>query len=120
MSIKTATLRMPQKRSYVRNTGYRRPAKSKAAASSPGFKIKEIVSTALALVFLAIGIWASIEVRSVANEVAKLKEVHERLAAENTALTTRLESTTKTKELEKMGRRLGLHPPKENQIIYLK
>jgi len=120
MSIKTATLRMPQKRSYVHNTSYRRPIKHKTNASSVGLKTKEILVTIFALLFLALGIWASLEVRNVANEVAQIKEAHKRLITEKTSLTAQMEKMTQPKELEAMGKRLGLHPPKESQIIYLK
>ncbi len=120
MTIKTATLRMPQRRSYVRNTGYRRPARTSSKASASKSRAKEVVATVFAVIFLLVGVWASLEVHSVANEVARLKETHARLVAENVSLTSKLHSATDKKALEKMGRRIGLHPPKENQIIYLR
>ena len=120
MSIKTATLRMPQRRSYVSNTITRSPVQSRTKASASKKSIALVLSVALLFILIAVGTWISVQVYTTSKEVSQLTRQHNTLMAENQLLTSELKQLTDSNKLEEIGKKLGLHPPRKNQIIYLK
>ncbi len=120
MSIKTATLRMPQRRAYVSNTITRSAVQPRAKAPASKKSLALVLSIALLFILIAVGTWVSIQVYTTSKEVSKLNRKYNSLAAENQMLTAELTQLTDSQKLEEIGKKLGLHPPRKNQVIYLR
>ncbi len=114
MTIKSATIRMPQKRGYT----------SRHVGTSQGFKLfqsslRGILSFVLLILFLGLSIYTSYKVKSVARDISTLEQKYYALLQENKQLNGQLDKMTSRATLMKIGKRLGLRPPAENQIITL-
>ncbi len=114
MTIKSATIRMPQKRGYT-------PRRVGTSSGSRLFhsSFRGILSFLLLILFLALSVYTSYKVKSVANDISALEQRYSALQYENKQLNRQLDNITSKATLAKIGRRLGLRPPGENQIITL-
>ncbi len=122
MSLKTATLRMPQRRPKGRiiSRNLRSPYKGAVRSRTPAASPVQILVGALCLFLLLLGGWTSYQVKVVADQVEALRTEAVRLETQNERLVQVHKTLTSKDNLEKIGRRLGLHPPKKEQLILLK
>ncbi len=117
MTIKSATIRMPQRRSY----GARGPRRTHTGSSLNLFNssLRGVLTFLLLLLFLCLSIIASYKVKGVANDINRLEQKYAAIQKENRILNNRLEKMTSRATLAKIGKRLGLRPPEEDQVVTL-
>ncbi|NIA08901.1 MAG: hypothetical protein GWP10_03835 [Nitrospiraceae bacterium] len=114
MGPRSATLRMSQRRLY--------DSSSKKALFSRALSIvkQETIVSIFVLGLLILGLWTSYETHNISGDIASMHVEESRLMAQRQDLKSqevRLKSVTRMQEL---GRKLGLHPPTDSQIVYLK
>jgi hypothetical protein len=114
MVPRSATLRISQRRTYG--------SSSKRALFSRVISIarQETVASIFVLALLILGLWSSYEIHNISRDIASMHVEESRLMAQRQDLRSqeaRLESVTR---LQKLGKRLGLHPPTDSQIVYLR
>ena len=90
--------------------------------SSAGFRLSrlEIAGIFAALVLLATGLWTSYEVNRISDDIARLNSDHMVLAETGNKLEKQREKLLRKEYLAPIGARLGLHPPKSDQVFTLK
>jgi cell division protein FtsL len=119
MSPRSATIRIPQRRSYVPMA-----QKNNAGSSLSFSKIlkitchKTIVLTALSAL-LILGFWITHEIRKTANDLELLQIEEGRLSAQYQDFSTQMDRLKARSRMEKLGKKMGLHPPTERQTISL-
>jgi len=119
VNIRTATLRTPRRRIYSPSSVRRLPVKSRASA---GLRLSrlEIAGIFAALVLFCTGVWTSYEVNRISDDIARLNSDHMVLAETGSQLERQREKLLRKEYLAPVGARLGLHPPKSDQIFTLK
>ncbi len=117
MTTKSATIRMPQRRSYTTRT----PRKPHQGPSVNIFQssLRGVLTFLILLLFLGLSVFASYKVKSVANDISVLEQRYATIQEENLQLKKRFSKMTSKATLAKIGKRLGLRPPAEDQIITL-
>ncbi|MCD6198739.1 MAG: cell division protein FtsL [Deltaproteobacteria bacterium] len=118
MSPRSATIRIPQRRSYV-------PMAQKNNAGSLSFsKILKITRhKTIALIALAalliMGFWITHEIRKIANDLELLQIEEGHLSAQYQDFSTQMDQLKARSRMEKLGKKMGLHPPTNKQTISL-
>ncbi len=122
MALKTATLRMPQRRPNSRlvSRNMRIPYSGTTKSRNPGMSRLQFFAAFLCLCLLVLGLWTSYRVKVVADELRALEVEALRLKADNEKLVARRNLLVSRANLEKLGNHLGLHPPRKEQLILLK
>ena len=117
MTTKSATIRMPQRRSY----GARPPRRTHSGFSFNIFQssLRGALTFLILLLFLGLSLYASYKVKNVANDIGALEQRYASIQKENLQLKNRFSEMTSKATLAKMGKRLGLRPPAEDQTITL-
>ena len=117
MTTKSATIRMPQRRSY----GARPPRRTHTGLSFNifQFSLRGALTFLILLIFLGLSLYASYKVKNVADDIVKLEQRYASIQKENQQLKNRFLKMTSEATLAKMGKRLGLRPPAEDQTITL-
>ncbi len=110
--------RRPNSRIISRNT--RMSYKSMARTRVSNVSRVHVFAAFLCLCLLLLGLWTSYRVKMVADELKALEVESARLQTENQQLVNKHNLLISRANLEKLGRRLGLHPPKKNQLVFLK
>ncbi|MBW1964197.1 MAG: cell division protein FtsL [Deltaproteobacteria bacterium] len=119
MSPRSATIRIPQRRSYVPM------AQKNSAGSSLSFsKILKITRhKTIALIALAalliLGFWITHEIRKTANDLELLQIEKGRLSAQYQDFSIQMDQIKARSRMKKLGRKMGLHPPTGRQTIFL-
>ncbi|MEA1867684.1 MAG: FtsL-like putative cell division protein [Thermodesulfobacteriota bacterium] len=120
MSPRSATIRIPQRRSCVPMA-----QKNNTGSSFSLLKVLNITrqkTTALifALVALLIlGFWTTHETRKTAKDIECLQIEKGRLSAQYQDFSTQMDQLKARSRMEKLGRKMGLHPPTGRQTISL-
>jgi len=83
------------------------------------FPLKGLVSAAILLLFLCLSGFTSYKIRSVAQDISMLEQRYAALQKEKGQLHARLSDLVQRDRLAKVGKRLGLHPPKDSEITTL-
>ncbi|MCK4605446.1 MAG: hypothetical protein KAU41_12290 [Deltaproteobacteria bacterium] len=120
MSPRSATIRIPQRRSYVpmaqgNNTG-------SILSFSQVLKITR--QKTIALIFalaalLILGFWTMHETRKIAKDIEFLQIEEGRLGAQYQDFSTQMDRLKARNRMEKLGKKMGLHPPTDRQTISL-
>lgn len=118
MSLRSETIRIPQRRSYVpmaqkNNTG--------SSLSFPKV-LKIIYQKTTALIFvlsalLILGFWTTHETRKIAKDIDLLQIEEGRLSAQYKDFITQMDQLKAPSRIEKIGGKMGLHPPTDRQRI---
>ncbi len=119
MSPRSATIRIPQRRSYVPMA-----QKNNTGSSLSFSKILEITRhKTIALIALAalliLGFWITHEIRKTANDLELLQIEEGRLSAQYQDFSTQMDRLKARNRMEKLGKKMGLHPPTNRQTISL-
>ena len=119
MSPRSATIRIPQRRSYVPMA-----QKNNAGSSFSFSKILKITShETIALISLAalliLGFWITYEIRKTANDLELLQIEEGYLSAQYRDFSTQMDQLKARSRMEKLGKKMGLHPPTNKQTISL-
>ncbi|MEF3168497.1 MAG: hypothetical protein K6360_04050 [Deltaproteobacteria bacterium] len=119
MSIRTATIRPTVHRA-------RRPHPFKGSniygterQTSAVLSARSVLLTLLAILVISVTVWSHVSVKRVSERVELLELESKRLAAEHDALVAEEARLTRSQELAKVGRALGLRPPKDEEIVRL-
>ncbi|NPA95086.1 MAG: hypothetical protein GXO58_06645 [Thermodesulfobacteria bacterium] len=118
MTIKSATIRMPQKRSY----GARVPRRGPAFRPNLGVfqsSLKGVVTFLILALFLGLSLFTSYKVKNVAADISQLEQRYASVEGENGQLKAQLAQMASKSTLAKLGKRLGLRPPAQDQIVTL-
>jgi cell division protein FtsL len=120
MSHRSATIRIPQRRSYVPM------AQKNNTGSSLSFSkvLKIIRHKTIALIFalsalLILGFWTTHETRKISKDIELLQIEEGRLSAQYQDFSTQMDRLKARSRMEKLGKKMGLHPPTERQTISL-
>jgi hypothetical protein len=118
MSPQSATIRIPQRRSYVPM------AQKNNTGSSLSFSkvLKIIRQKTIALIFalsalLILGFWTTQETRKIAKDIEFLQIEEGRLSAQYQDFSTQMDQLKARSRMEKLGKKMGLHPPADRQTI---
>ena len=119
MSSRSATIRIPQRRSYVPMA-----QKNNVGSSLSFSKILKITRhKTIALIALAalliLGLWITHEIRKTANDLELLQIEEGRLSAQYQDFSIQMDQIKARSRMEKLGRKMGLHPPTDRQKISL-
>jgi hypothetical protein len=121
MGPRTATLRMPQRRSG--SALLNRKYTSSGASSFPRtvkFSAREAAAAFLALLFVVLGLWTGYAMKEIAADLAVLEKEASLIGGKRQELLAEEGKLRAPETLKALGERLGLHPPAENQVIHLK
>ncbi|HID97559.1 MAG TPA: hypothetical protein EYP57_05150 [Thermodesulfobacteriaceae bacterium] len=118
MSIRTATLRMPQRQPYssMGKRSFSRPRSTRKLRVS----WKECIISVFAAAMLVLGLWTGREIRSIAKDLEVLQTEAVQLNSMNEKLSKDRDELVHSEQMKKIGRKLGLHPPRTGQVVYLK
>jgi hypothetical protein len=111
MSPRSAIIRIPQRRSYIPLA-----QKNNAGSSFCFSKVLEIISQKTTVLIFALAallilaFWSAYETREIAKDIEILQTEESRLSAQYQDFST---------QMEKLGKKMGLHPPTDSQIISL-
>lgn len=118
MSPRSETIRIPQRRSYVPM------AQKNNAGSSLSFSkiVKIIYQKTTVLIFalsalLILGFWTTHETRKIAKDMELLQIEKGRLSDQYKDFSTQMDQLKARSRMEKMGRKMGLHPPADGHTI---
>ena len=120
MIPRSATIRIPQRRSYV-------PMAQKNNAGS-SFSFSKVLNLTrqktIAFIFalaalLILGFWITHEIRKTANDIELLQIEEGRLSAQYQNFSTQMDRLKARSRMEKLGKKMGLHPPTDRQTISL-
>ncbi|MGB9497391.1 MAG: FtsL-like putative cell division protein [Dissulfuribacterales bacterium] len=120
MSPRPATIRIPQRRSYA-------PMAQKNRTGT-GLSFSKVLKTtrqmAIAIIFalavlLTLGFWTAHQTRKTAKDIELLQAEKGRLSAQYQDFSTQVDRLKARSRLEKLGKKMGLHPPADRQIISL-
>ncbi len=117
MTVKSATIRMPQRRGYTSRAPHR--GGKKAGSTILSASIRGILVFLTLFLFLGLSVFTSYKVKTVADDISQLESRYAALHQENIRLNSQLDKVTSRATLAKIGKRLGLRPPHENQIVTL-
>ncbi len=126
MSLKTATLRMPQRtpRGRILNRNVRSPyrgnVRSRSSVPSHPLSRSQVLAGLLCLVLVLLGGWTGYQVRLVAEQVEALRAEAAELETRNEVLLQAKKDLISGDNLKEMGSRLGLHPPRKEQLVLLR
>ena len=119
MSFRSATIRIPQRCSYVPMV-----QKNNAGSSFSFSKVlnitrhKTIVLVVLAAL-LILGFWITHETRKIAKDIKLLQIEKGRLNARYQDFSIQIDRLKTHSHMEKLGKKMGLHPPTDRQTISL-
>ena len=118
MSPRSETIRIPQRRSYIPMT------QKKNIASSLSFSkiVKIIYQKTTVLIFalsalLILSFWTTHETRKISKDMELLQIEKGRLSSQYKDFSTQMDQLKARSRMEKMGRKMGLHPPADGQTI---
>ncbi len=118
MTTKSATLRMPQRRVY--SPVNRRRKRTRLISMPATLSLKAVASVLVLGLFLGLSFITSYKIQAVANDMRMLEERYSTLLQENSMLTKKFSAMASQDRLAKIGKRLGLHQPGEDQIVTLR
>ncbi len=114
MGPQPASLKMSQRRIY-------RPLSKKGLFSGTlRMARQEIFAFISVLALLILGLWTSYEILNISRDIKCLRIEQDRLVAQNQDLRSQEVRLKSVSHMQRLGRRLGLHPPTDSQIVYLK
>ncbi len=120
MNARTGTLRMPSKRSYrqIKNS---RVARNKTSNVFRSVKVslREIAAASIAMALLVLGFWSGYQIHTIADDITLLQKEALTLTAQSKSLKKQEAIMKDPKHLKRLGRRLGLHPARKDQLIKL-
>ncbi len=117
MFIRSATLRMPQRR-YFGPTARTSASRSTVSAPFLGLLDKILLFSCLSLLILAV--WLNFSIRNLSLFLERLQKEEAKLEAQNVLLVQERERVTQKRNLERVGARLGLHAPGPGELAVLK
>ncbi|MEA1991918.1 MAG: cell division protein FtsL [Thermodesulfobacteriota bacterium] len=119
MIPRSATIRIPQRRSYV-PMSQKNNADSCLSFSKVLNITRQKTIALIALAFLlTLGLWTTHETRKIANDMEFLQIEEGRLSAQYQDFSTQMDRLKARSRMEKMGGKMGLHPPTDRQTISL-
>jgi hypothetical protein len=121
MSPRSATIRIPQRHSYV-SMAQKNNAGNSLFFSKAFIKIthqKSIVFISALAALLILGLWTAHDTRKIARDLEFLQKEESRLSAQHQDFSSQMDRLKACRRMEKLGEKLGLHPPTDRQIISL-
>ncbi len=118
MATKSATLRMPQRRLY--SPSIRRRKTKRILSAQPGISLKAVAAVLVLCLFLGLSFVTSYKIQTVAQDMKLLEQRYSNLLQENASLSKEFSAMASHERLVRLGKRLGLHKPSEDQIITLR
>jgi len=97
----------------------RSPRLVKSSVTEAPSHIRRYILVGLIILAFGLGVWSSFQVKSASKQVLLLRTEASSLGARHAELQKTYEALTSRASLERMGKRLGLHPPKKEQLIFL-
>nr|HDM99831.1 hypothetical protein [Deltaproteobacteria bacterium] len=119
MSLRSATIRTPQRRSYVSTAQKNRACDHLLLSKILKMSLNKAIALIVLGALLILGILITHEVRETAKDLELLQREQGRLSNRYKDFTTRLDRIKARSHMEKLGGEMGLHPPTKRQIIYL-
>ena len=119
MSPRSATIIIPRRRSYVPMA-----QKNKTGSSLSFSKVLKITrQKTIALIALAtlliLGFWITHETLKIAKDIELLQIEEGCLSAQYHDFSTQMDQLKARSRMEKLGKKMGLHPPTDRQTISL-
>lgn len=121
MSPRSATIKIPRRHLYG-PMARKNNAVSSLSFSKALIKIthqKTIVFISVLAALLILGFWTTHETRKIAKDMEFLQIEEDRLSAQYHDFSTQMDQLKARSRMEKLGKKLGLHPPTNRQIISL-
>lgn len=119
MNIRTATVRTSPYRARRPHPFKRGNTYNTERQTTNALSVRSIVLALLGALVLSVTIWSHIFVKRTSERVEFLELEAKRLAAEHEALVAEEARITGSNELAKIGKALGLRPPKDEEIVRL-
>ena len=120
MSPRSATIRIPQRRSYVPMAQKNNTDSSFSFSKVLNITRQKTIALIFALVALLIlGFWTTHETRKIAKDIEFLQIEEGRLSAQYQDFSTQMDQLKARSRMEKLGKKMGLHPPTDRQTISL-
>ncbi len=119
MTIKSATLRMPQRRIYAPSSRKRRAARSLISIPA-GFSIRAAAALLVLSLFLGLSFVTSYRIHGIAQDIRMLEERYSALNQENLKLSAEFSTLASRQRLARIGRKLGLSKPGQDQVVTLR
>lgn len=121
MGPRTATLRLPQRRSNsaLLNRKYT-PSGASSFPRAAKFSLREAAAAFLALLFVVLGLWTGYAMKEIAGDLALLEKEASLIDSRRQELLAEEGRLRAPETLKALGEQLGLHPPAEDQVIHLK
>jgi len=121
MSPRSATIKISQRHLYG-PMAQKNNAVSSLSFSKALIKIthqKTIVFISVLAALLIFGLWTTHDTRKIAKDSELLQVEEDRLSTRYQDLNTQMDRLKARSRMEKLGKKLGLHPPTNRQIISL-
>ena len=120
MSPRSATIRIPQRRSYVPMAQKNNIGSSFSFSKVLNITRQKTTALIFALVaLLVLGFWTTHETRKIAKDIECLQIEEGRLSAQYQDFSTQMDRLKARSRMEKLGKKMGLHPPTNRQTISL-
>ncbi len=120
MSLRTATLRMPQRTNYSTVSRQKYKTGSGIKTETRSFSVREILAGTIVLFLVILSIWTSFSIKELDNEVKILEKEASRLETIHAKLYQQEQNMLEKSRLESLGKKLGLHAPTKDQLIILR
>ncbi len=117
MTIRSATFRIPNRRQYIRSKKRKRGIISSLSLAT--HSVKGFLASFTLIIFIALSIFTTYQINTVAKDIELLEEQYLALQLENKELTKEFTKLTSKERLAKIGKKLGLKEPTDHQIISL-
>jgi len=82
--------------------------------------LKEAVLVVIVVILLILSMVTASRIKDVVKEISTYREEMKALNREGKKLQGEIARLSNKKRLQKIGRSLGLHPPKDSQIVHMK
>ncbi len=110
---------MPQRRVYSPSSRRRRNTRQLLSIPA-GFSLKAAASIFILSLFLGLSFVTSYKIHGLAQDIKMLEKHYSTAQEENKQLAHQFSSMANKKKLAKIGKKLGLYKPGEDQIITLR
>lgn len=117
MTTRSATIRMPSRRQYVRSRNRKRESFSNLNLTT--YSIKGFLASFILIVFIGLSIFTTYQINIVAKDIELLEEQYIALQLENKELNKEFTKLTSNDHLKKLGKKLGLKEPAKYQLVNL-
>jgi len=119
MNIRTATIRPTAQRARRSHPFKRSNAYGTEQRTSGVLSVRSVLLALIGILVISVTVWSHVSVKRVSERVELLELESQRLTAEYDALVAEEARLTGSHELAKVGKALGLRPPKDEETVRL-